>query len=119
MAHRNARLTVHGRRLLIQRVVAQGRPVAHVVEELGVSRATGYKWLARWRAEGDAGRADRSSAAHRLPAKTAPVCSSGPTQRSVWGNVRAASAMTNASRASVLPSPGYKSAMRRIASPGR
>jgi transposase len=72
MAHRNARLTVHGRRLLIQRVVAQGRPVAHVVEELGVSRATGYKWLARWRAEGDAGLADRSSTAHRLPAKTTP-----------------------------------------------
>ena len=70
MAHRNARLTVHGRRLLIQRVVGDGRPVAHVVTELGCSRATGYKWLARWRAEGDAGLADRPSAAHRLPGKT-------------------------------------------------
>src|SRR3954469_3128777 len=70
MAHRNARLTVHGRRLLIQRVVTDGRPVAHVVAELGVSRATGYKWLARWRAEGDAGLADRPSIAHRLPGKT-------------------------------------------------
>jgi hypothetical protein len=28
MAHRNARLTLHGRRLLIQRVVTDGRPVA-------------------------------------------------------------------------------------------
>ncbi|MEU2460714.1 leucine zipper domain-containing protein, partial [[Kitasatospora] papulosa] len=28
MSHRNARLTVHGRRLLIQRV-RSGRPVAH------------------------------------------------------------------------------------------
>ena len=72
MAHRNARLTVHGRRLLIQRVVTDGRPVAHVVKELGCSRATGYKWLARWRAEGAAGLADRPSAAHRLPGKTAP-----------------------------------------------
>jgi transposase InsO family protein len=70
MAHRNARLTVHGRRLLIQRVVGDRRPVAHVVEELGVSRATGYKWLARWRADGDAGLADRPSTAHRLPGKT-------------------------------------------------
>jgi transposase len=72
MAHRNARLTMHGRRLLIQRVVIDRRPVAHVVEELGVSRATGYKWLARWRAEGDAGLADRASTAHRLPGKTRP-----------------------------------------------
>jgi transposase InsO family protein len=70
MVHRNARLTVHGRRLLIQRVVGQGRPVAHVVAELGCSRATGHKWLARWRAEGDPGLADRSSRAHRLPHKT-------------------------------------------------
>jgi transposase InsO family protein len=72
MAHRNARLTVHGRRLLIQRVVTDGRPVAHVVAELGCSRATGYKWLARWRAEGDAGLHDRPSTAHRIPGKTRP-----------------------------------------------
>ncbi|MEU9530032.1 leucine zipper domain-containing protein, partial [Streptomyces sp. NPDC048210] len=36
MSHRNARLTVHGRRLLIQRV-RSGRPVAHVAEEMGIS----------------------------------------------------------------------------------
>jgi transposase InsO family protein len=70
MAHRNARLTVHGRRLLIARVVDQGRPVAHVAAELGCSRATGYKWLARWRAEGDAGLTDRRSVARRRPHKT-------------------------------------------------
>jgi transposase InsO family protein len=70
MAHRNARLTLHGRRLLIKRVIDDRRPVAHVVKELGCSRATGYKWLARWRAEGDAGLADRPSTAHRLPGKT-------------------------------------------------
>ncbi|MGW4945621.1 leucine zipper domain-containing protein, partial [Actinoplanes sp. NPDC004185] len=72
MAHRNARLTLHGRRLLIERVIGQRRPVAHVVEELGCSRATGYKWVARWRAEGDAGLIDRPSTAHRLPGKTPP-----------------------------------------------
>ena len=72
MAHRNARLTLHGRRLLIQRVITDRRPVAHVVKDLGVSRATGYKWLARWRAEGDAGLHDRPSTAHRLPRKTSP-----------------------------------------------
>jgi transposase len=55
MVHRNARLTVYARRLLVTRVVQQGRPVAHVVAELGCSRATGYTWLARWRAEGEPG----------------------------------------------------------------
>jgi transposase InsO family protein len=70
MAHRNARLTVYARRLLVARVVQEGRPVAHVVKELGCSRATGYKWLARWRAEGEAGLRDRPSIARRLPHKT-------------------------------------------------
>ena len=70
MSHANARLTVHGRAELVRRVVDLGRPVAHVVIELNVSRATGYKWLARWRAEGPTGLLDRPSRAHRLPGKT-------------------------------------------------
>jgi transposase InsO family protein len=70
LSHANARLTVHGRAELVRRVVDLGRPVAHVVVELNVSRATGYKWLARWRAEGPAGLLDRPSRAHRLPGKT-------------------------------------------------
>ncbi|GAA3223967.1 IS481 family transposase [Pseudonocardia petroleophila] len=69
MAHRNARLTVHGRKLLVDRVLS-GRPVAHVVAEMGVSRPTGYKWVARYRAEGDAGLCDRPSRAHRIPHRT-------------------------------------------------
>jgi transposase InsO family protein len=73
VSHANARLTVHGRAELVRRVVVEGRPVAHVVVELNVSRATGYKWLARWRAEGLAGLADRSSRARRLPGKTSPA----------------------------------------------
>lgn len=67
--HANARLTVRGRRLLIERI-QQGRPVAHVVCELGISRATGYKWWARFRAEGWAGLADRSSRPRRCPRRT-------------------------------------------------
>lgn len=54
MSHPNARLTVHGRRLLVERV-RSGRPVAHVADEMGISRATAYKWVGRWRTEGDAG----------------------------------------------------------------
>lgn len=70
MSHANARLTVHGRTELVRRVLVLGRPVAHVVAELNISRATGYKWIARYRAEGPAGLVDRSSRAHHLPGKT-------------------------------------------------
>lgn len=57
MSHRNARLTVHGRRILVERV-RSGRPVAHVAAEMGISRPTAHKWVRRWKAEGDAGLAD-------------------------------------------------------------
>ncbi|MFD9749138.1 IS481 family transposase [[Kitasatospora] papulosa] len=71
MSHRNARLTVHGRRLLIQRV-RSGRPVAHVAEEIWISRATAHKWVRRWQAEGDPGLFDRSSRPRTTPHRTAP-----------------------------------------------
>lgn len=70
MAHANARLNVHGRRLLVRRVIVQGRPVAHVAKELGVSRQCAHRWVARFRAEGEAGLADRSSRPHRCPRRT-------------------------------------------------
>src|SRR5690242_7227537 len=69
VSHRNARLTVHGRRLLVERVRA-GRPVAHVAAEMGISRPTAYKWMARWRAEGEPGLHDRSSRPHTTPHRT-------------------------------------------------
>ena len=69
MSHRNARLTVFGRRLLVERVLS-GRPVAHVAAEMGVSRPTAHKWVRRWREEGDAGLHDRSSRPHRTPHRT-------------------------------------------------
>jgi transposase InsO family protein len=67
MAHRNARLTEFGRLLLVQRVTELGWPAALAAESLGVSRATAYKWLGRYRSEGRAGLADRSSRARRCP----------------------------------------------------
>ncbi|MFD5423880.1 IS481 family transposase, partial [Streptomyces sp. NPDC127069] len=78
MSHRNARLTVHGRRILVERVLA-GRPLAHVAAEMGISRPTAHKWVRRWRAEGEAGLHDRSSrpgtTPHRTPATLeARVC---------------------------------------------
>ncbi|MEC4576631.1 IS481 family transposase, partial [Streptomyces virginiae] len=69
MSHRNARLTVFGRRLLVERV-ALGRPVAHVAAEMGISRATAHKWVRRWRTEGEAGLHDRSSRPRTTPHRT-------------------------------------------------
>ena len=50
MAHANARLTEFGRLLLVQRITELGWPPAQAAESLGVSRATAYKWLGRYRA---------------------------------------------------------------------
>jgi transposase InsO family protein len=69
VSHRNARLTVYGRRLLVDRV-ASGRPVAHVAAEMGVSRTTAHKWVCRWRREGEAGLWDRPSHPHSTPHRT-------------------------------------------------
>ena len=70
MSHANARLTVYGRLELVRRVIEDGRPVAHVVKELNVSRPTGYKWLRRYREYGAAGLVDRSSRARHQPHRT-------------------------------------------------
>jgi transposase InsO family protein len=72
VAHRTARLTVYGRQLLIARVEA-GWPAAHVAEQLGISRATAYKWVRRYRTEGPAGLDDRSSRPRRSPRRLSPA----------------------------------------------
>ncbi|GLW70222.1 IS481 family transposase [Kitasatospora phosalacinea] len=69
MSHRNARLTVHGRRLLVERVRA-GRPVAHIAAEMGISRTTAHKWVRRWQEEGEAGLHDRPSRPRTTPHRT-------------------------------------------------
>jgi len=67
--HRNARLTVHARLLIVERHRA-GWPQARVAEQLGVSRGTVAKWLGRYEAEGPAGLEDRSSRPHTSPGRT-------------------------------------------------
>lgn len=69
MSHRNARLTPHGRRILVQRVRVEGTPVAHVARAMGVSRQCAHRWVARFDTEGDAGLEDRSSRPHRTPTR--------------------------------------------------
>ena len=67
-------MTVYGRSILVHRVLEEGWPPAAAAEAAGVSRATVYKWLRRFSAEGPSGLWDRSSRPHacpcRLPART-------------------------------------------------
>ena len=71
MAHRNARLTVHGRRLLVDRV-RSGQPVAHVAKAMGVSRQCAHRWINRFNEAGDDGLEDRSSRPHTIANQTVP-----------------------------------------------
>jgi hypothetical protein len=47
MVHRNAPLSIEGRRRLIER--CRTRPIAHVAAEMGISRAGASKWVNRYR----------------------------------------------------------------------
>jgi transposase InsO family protein len=67
MAHRNARLTLHGRLLLCRRIEHEGWSVAGAAEAAGVSRQTAWKWRRRLTLEGPAGLAERRSARRRPP----------------------------------------------------
>lgn len=70
VSHRNARLTFEGRRTLVDRVLGEGRPVAHVAKEMGVSRQCGHRWINRFKTEGEAGLHDRSSRPRLSPTRT-------------------------------------------------
>ncbi len=67
MLHRTARLTPYGRQLLVERILIEGWPAATAAETLGVSRATAYKWLRRYAAEGPAGLDVRSARPQHQP----------------------------------------------------
>ena len=67
--HANARLSPIGRRLLVDRI-DQGWRVTDAAEASGISVRTARKWLARWRAGGELGLVDRSSAPKTVANKT-------------------------------------------------
>ena len=71
MSHRNARLTVHGRLLIVQRHQARWKQ-AHIAAAMGVSRKCVKTWIDRYVAEGEAGLHDRSSRPHSMPRRTSP-----------------------------------------------
>ncbi len=60
--HANARLSLKGRELLVDRVGNAGWSLTQAAEAAGVSERTARKWLARYRSEGPLGLLDRSSA---------------------------------------------------------
>jgi transposase-like protein len=71
MAHANARLTPAGRLTLVGRIAAQPRrPIAHIAHEMGISRATAYRWWARYQQLGEAGLVDRPSIPAHSPRRT-------------------------------------------------
>lgn len=69
-SHKHAALTPKGRALLVSRVLEEGWRVALASQAAGVSTRTGYKWLARFKAQGPAGLLDRSSRPSNCPHET-------------------------------------------------
>lgn len=64
--HGNARTCPKSRRLLVERLEGEWS-LTQAAEAAGVSERTAAKWLARWRAEGEVGLLDRSSAPKARP----------------------------------------------------
>ena len=67
--HSNAPLTPEGRLRLVQRIL-DGWTVAAAAESMNISRQCAHKWWRRYRDEGVAGLADRSSRPHSCPHQT-------------------------------------------------
>ena len=73
MTHAHAPLTPTGRLRMVHRHLHDGIPQAHVAAEFRVSRPTVVTWVARYRAEGEAALADRSSRPRRSPDQLDPA----------------------------------------------
>jgi transposase InsO family protein len=68
--HANAALSLNQRRRMVGRVVGQGWSLTKAAEAAEVSERTCAKWVARYRARGEAGLLDRSSAPKHIPHRT-------------------------------------------------
>jgi transposase InsO family protein len=60
--HGNARLSVKGRELLVERIEVAGWSLSAAAAAAGISDRTARKWLTRYRVDGRVGLVDRSSA---------------------------------------------------------
>jgi transposase InsO family protein len=68
--HANARLSLKGRELLVDRVENSGWSLSAAAEAAGISERTTRKWLDRYRAEGRDGLIDRCSAPRTVANRT-------------------------------------------------
>jgi transposase InsO family protein len=68
--HANARTCPNSRKLLVRRIEEEGWSLMVAAEAAGISERSARKWLGRWRAEGEAGLLDRSSAPKQIPHRT-------------------------------------------------
>ena len=68
--HSNARTCPRSRRLLVDRVLVGGWSLRTAAEAAGVSERTAWKWVDRFRREGEAGLEDRSSVPGSVPSRT-------------------------------------------------
>jgi transposase InsO family protein/transposase len=69
--HANAALSLNQRRRMVVRVVEHGWSLMKAAAAAEVSERTCSKWVARFRAEGEVGLRDRSSAPNSIPHRTA------------------------------------------------
>ncbi|WP_347133287.1 IS481 family transposase [Mycobacterium sp. DL] len=70
MVHRNAPLSETGRLRLARCIVEDGWSLRRAAERFQVAVTTAQRWAQRYRQEGPAGMADRSSRPHRSPNQT-------------------------------------------------
>lgn len=70
--HANAPLGPKGRAVMVRRIVEEGLTLMEAAEAAGVSVRTAGKWARRYRAEGEAGLIDRSSAPATVHNATPP-----------------------------------------------
>ena len=68
--HANAALGPKGRAVMVRRVLEQRWSLTQAAEAAGVSERTASKWVGRYRAEGEAGLIDRSSAPQTVANRT-------------------------------------------------
>jgi transposase InsO family protein len=68
--HANAALSLKGRRELCRQVIEQKRTLTQAAEAAGVSVRCARKWVGRYRADGEFGLHDRSSAPRFVPHRT-------------------------------------------------
>jgi len=100
--HHHARLTIYSREQLAKSVVQGRLSLCEAAAEHRLSRQTAAKWVRRFKTEGMAGLADRSSRPHRLRQPTSPELAARveAMRRERWTGVRIAQA-TRLSRATV------------------